>query len=76
LGEHALRRYIRLMTDRTISPTGAEAAPGSRRMSDRVVIALALGGVAALFGTAALLWWREGLGVFVEVILAGIAACF
>lgn len=64
------------MTDRTISEGRHEAAPSLRRGTERAVVLAALGGVALLAAGAGVLWWREGLGVFVEVILAGIAACF
>jgi hypothetical protein len=57
------------MTDQTLG-TNAPAR------TDRLVhVALGLG-VSALFGAALLLWSREGVAVFVDVLLAGLAACF
>jgi hypothetical protein len=57
------------MTDQTL-----DRAPPTR--SDRLAYA-ALGlGALALFGAAALLWSREGVRVFVDVLMAGLSACF
>lgn len=62
------------MTDRTIEPSDIGGARAPR--TDRLVLTATLGGVALLFAAAGTLWWREGLGVFLEVILSGLSACF
>jgi hypothetical protein len=62
------------MTDRTIEPSDIRGAPTAR--TDRLVLTATLAGVGLLFAAAGTLWWREGLGVFLEVILSGLSACF
>lgn len=42
----------------------------------RLVYSALIVAITAFFAAAGLLWAHEGPGVFVEVLLAGISACF
>lgn len=44
-------------------------------MAGRMPGLLALAGAALLVGAGMLLWWREGAGIFAEVIAGGLALC-
>jgi hypothetical protein len=59
-----------------VPTTETRAASTAERTANRVAIGGAiLGGLAAI-GGGVLLWSREGIGVFMEVLAAGLSACF
>jgi len=48
----------------------------SERLTSRPVVVAGVGIVAILLAATVVLWALYGAGVFYEMILAGIAACF
>jgi hypothetical protein len=56
--------------------SGLGPAARTERVANRIAVGASIAAAVAFIGGGILLWSREGLGVFLEVLAAGLSACF
>lgn len=73
------RYLIRMSRQNTMDvpiQSGPDGAARTERVANRIAVGASITAAVAFVGGGILLWSREGLGVFLEVLAAGLSACF